>query len=181
MADSEARTPARSEKDAGAPDRDRGWAPFWALRNEIEDLFEDVFRSGGGGGSSQRLRGRDRTPARRAPVMLPTLDVIDRKDAVKLVADLPGLTENDIAVEVTDGTLSISGEKKEEVEEGDAEGERYVAERRFGRFLRRIALPAGIDKDAVSAEFRNGVLTVHLPKTEEARNAARRIEISTGG
>ena len=110
---------------------------------------------------------------------MPTLDVIDKENEVKLVADLPGLTEEDIDVQVTDSTLTISGEKKEEIEEDDKEGERYVSERRFGSFVRRIPLPDGIDLDGIDASFKNGVLTVHLPKTPEAQNPARKIKVRT--
>ncbi|SDE50197.1 Hsp20/alpha crystallin family protein [Ruegeria marina] len=120
---------------------------------------------------------RASAPVVHAAAAVPTLDVIDKENEVKLMADLPGLTEKDNDVQVTDSRLTISGEKREEIEEGGKEGERYVSERRFGSFMRRIALPEGIDQDKIDASFRNGVLTVHLPKTPEAQHPARKIEV----
>lgn len=175
MTETEARTPAITNKETAIPVYDRGWTPFWTLRNNIDDLFDDFYRAGWSGYSPGRRRGG--APSVRSPAAVPTLDVIDKENEVKLIADLPGLTEEDIDVQVTDSTLTISGEKKEESEDDDKEGERYVSERRFGSFVRRIPLPDGIDQDRIEASFRNGVLTVHLPKTPEAQNPARKIKV----
>ena len=103
--------------------------------------------------------------------------MIDKEDEVKLVAELPGLNESDIDVQVTDSTLTLSGEKKEESQEGDKDGDYYVCERRFGSFRRSIRLPEGIDQDEIEARFRNGVLTVRLPKKPEARQPSRKIDV----
>lgn len=178
MTETERQAPMATSRGASVPVYDRAAMPFWTLRNEIEDLFDDFYRTGWGGWAPYRRRGR--APAMQSPASVPTLDVIDKEDAVKLIADLPGLSEKDIDVEVSDKTLTISGEKKEEVEEGDEEGERYVSERRFGRFVRSIALPEGIDQDNIDASFRNGVLTVRLPKKPEAQHPARKIEVRAG-
>jgi len=169
------KTPAPTERSAAIPVYDRAWLPFWTLRSEVDDLFDDFFRSGWSGGSVSRKRARGHPP--RGLASAPSLDVIDKENEVKLVADLPGLTENDIDVQVTDSTLTISGEKKEEIEDGDGEGERWVSERRFGSFTRRISLPEGIDQDNIDASFKNGVLTVRLPKRPEAQHPARKIEV----
>ena len=163
------------ERVGTVPVYDRGWAPLWRLRNDIEDVFDDFLSTGWSGWGPRRGQGAG--PSTRPPAALPTLDVIDKDAEVKLVADLPGLAEDDIDVEVTDSTLTIAGEKKEELEEGDKEGARYVSERRFGRFMRRIPLPDGIDADNIDASFRNGVLTVRLPKKPEAQNPARKIRV----
>lgn len=174
MTDTKAKTPATAGAGSVVPVDERGWTPFWTLRNEIDDLFDDFLRTGW-----SRGRRRAATPAGRAPAAIPALDVIDKENEVKLVADLPGLSEEDIDVRVTNSTLTVSGEKKEEIEEGDKEGERYVSERRFGSFTRSIALPEGIDQDRIEATFRNGVLIVRLPKKPEAQNPARKIEVRT--
>jgi len=181
MTETQAKAPARTGQGSTVPTADdRALTPFWMLRNEVDDLFDDFFRTGWSGWPMQRRRAHGVTP--RGPAVapslaVPSLDVIDKENEVKLIADLPGLSENDIDVQVNDSTLTISGEKKEEVEEGDEEGERYVSERRFGSFTRRISLPEGIDQDKIDATFRNGVLTVRLPKTPEAQNPARKIEV----
>lgn len=173
-----AQCPVPDERPGAVPVYDRAWMPFWTLRNDMDDLFDDFLRTARGGWSAPRHRAGGYPP--RPPVQVPTLDVIDKENEVKLVADLPGMTETDIDVEVNDSTLTISGEKQEDVEEGDEEGERYLSERRFGSFTRRIPLPDGIDQDNIDATFRNGVLTVHLPKRPEAQNPARKIEVRAG-
>jgi HSP20 family protein len=178
MTETETRTPAPAEQNAPVPVFDRAWMPFWTLRNAFDDRFDDFYRSGWTGWSVPRARPSDVAP--RPPAAVPTLDVIDKENEVKLIADLPGMTEKEIDVQVTDSTLTISGEKREEIEEGDNEGERYLSERRFGSFVRRIPLPEGIDKDEIDASFKNGVLTVHLPKKPEAQNPARKIEVRAG-
>jgi len=80
-------------------------------------------------------------------------------------------------VQVTDRTLTPSGEKIEETEKGDKKGDYCLCERRFESFRRSVRLPEGIDQDKIDARFRNGVLTVHLPKKPEAQHPSRKIEI----
>lgn len=178
MPDKSETVPARDDTDESRSVSERGWAPLWNLREEIDDLFED-FYSGAALGPFRRRRFGG--PRHRAGTgfswSMPKLDVIDKDDEVKICAELPGLAEKDIDVRVTDGTLTLSGEKKEEHEEGDKEGERYVAERRYGSFSRTIAIPEGIDQDKIEAKFKNGVLTVHLPKKPEARKPTKKIEV----
>lgn len=179
MATEQDRTPATT---AGGKDRtiaERTWRPFWDLRDEIETLLDD-FYSGSALAPFRGARRPGRTPTAfgtATPGMAPSLDVIDKEDEIKLVADLPGLDESDIDVQVTDSTLTLSGEKKEETEEGDKDGDYYVCERRFGSFRRSIRLPEGIDQEKIDARFRNGVLTVRLPKKPEARQPTRKIDV----
>lgn len=154
------------QPEASVPVYDRARRPFWTRRSQVEDVFDDFMRTGWSGWAPHA--GRSTWPSAHPPAAVPTLDVIDKEKEVKLIADLPGLTEEDIDVEVSDSTLTISGEKKEESEKCDTEGERYVSERSFGAFARRIPLPEGIDKEKIDASFKNGVLTVHLPKKPEA-------------
>jgi HSP20 family protein len=103
----------------------------------------------------------------------PSVDLLDRKEELVLRADLPGLEQKDIEVNVQDGMLTIRGERKEEKEA--KEETYYCCERWAGTFTRSIALPPGVDADKVKAGFRNGVLEVHLPKTKEAK--AKKIDI----
>jgi len=91
-----------------------------------------------------------------------------------VTAELPGLEEKDVEIQVDDDVLTISGEKRSEIDDKD----RRYSERYYGRFERRIALPAEVDEDRANASFRNGVLTVTLPKTERARQNVKRIPIS---
>ena len=102
----------------------------------------------------------------------PRLDVEDTGKEVRIMAELPGLDEKDVSLEIANGVLSISGEKKLELEDRD----RRLSERYYGRFERRIALE-DVDEDKASASFAKGLLTVTFPKTGEARERVRRIAI----
>lgn len=174
MAKNQDKTPARTESAGQSPATQRAWSPFWDLREEVENLFDD-FASGT---ALAPFRGWRRPGgALSAGAALPRLDVIDKENEVKLVAELPGLEDKDIDVQVTDSMLTLSGEKKEETEKGDKEGDYYVCERRFGSFRRSIRLPEGIDQDKIDAHFKNGVLTIHLPKKPEAQTPSRKIKV----
>ena len=96
-------------------------------------------------------------------------------DELTLQAELPGLAAEDVGVGVENGVLSISGEKKQEVEEEKDGSDYHLVERRYGRFERSFTLPRSVDAGKVKAEFANGVLTVTLPKAEAAK--PRRIEV----
>ena len=126
---------------------------------EVDRLFDAFF--GGGEGGAQRW--------------VPPMDLVEAEDHFVLKADLPGLTEADVAIEVHDGSLKISGERKAEHEA--TERGWYRVERSFGRFARTIALPEGVDPDAISAGFEHGVLEVRIPKPEQRK--PRRVQIGT--
>src|SRR5919109_1365887 len=104
---------------------------------------------------------------------VPPMDLTEAEDHFVLHADLPGLAEDEVAIEVQDNTLTISGERKSEHEERQRGW--YRLERSFGRFSRSLTLPEGVDTDAISAEFDKGVLEVHIPKPEERK--PRRVAI----
>ena len=97
----------------------------------------------------------------------PALDVDEQKDNFVVKAELPGMKKEDIQVSMHDGSLSISGERKNETKHEDAEV--YRAERFFGRFQRTVTLPTPVAPDKVKAQYKDGILTVTLPKTEEAK------------
>ncbi len=113
-------------------------------------------------------------PATRSWV--PPIDLVEAEDHFVLKADLPGLAEEDISLEVQDGTLTLAGERKAEHEQREKNWTRL--ERSYGKFSRSLTLPDGIDPDAVSAAFDRGVLTVRIPKPEERQ--PRRISIAAG-
>jgi HSP20 family protein len=106
---------------------------------------------------------------------VPPMDLVEVDDHFVLKADLPGLTESDVNIEVQDGTLTISGERKAEHEQRERGW--YRIERSFGSFNRSLTLPDGVDPDRIEASFRDGVLEVHIPKPEERK--PRRISISS--
>ena len=107
---------------------------------------------------------------------VPPMDLVEAEDHFVLKADLPGLTEEDVNIEVQDGTLSISGSRKAEHEEREKGW--YRIERSFGSFNRSLTLPDGVDADRIEASFDHGVLEVRIPKPEQRK--PRRISISGG-
>lgn len=137
--------------------RGGGASPFNdlnTLRNEIDRLFDDPF--GVLTPSTGFFEG-----------WTPAVDVYDDKDKYVVRAELPGLKKEEINVSLDGNTLNISGERKQEDER--KEGDNYRAERYFGRFQRSLTLPGGVDPSKVQASYKDGVLTVTLPKSEEAK------------
>jgi HSP20 family protein len=106
----------------------------------------------------------------------PALDLHEDKDTLVVKVELPGMKKEDIEISLHDGCLSISGERKNEQKFEDAEV--YRAERFVGRFQRTVTLPAPVAADKVKADYKDGVLTVTLPKTEEAR--PKQISVQAG-
>src|SRR5829696_4035846 len=126
---------------------------------EVDRLFDAFFGQG------------DRAARRWVPPM----DLVEAEDHFVLKADLPGLTDGDVKIEVADGNLTISGERSAEHEQSEKGW--YRIERAFGSFSRSLTLPDGIDSEGIKAEFSHGVLEVRIPKPEERK--PRRIEIRT--
>lgn len=105
----------------------------------------------------------------------PSLDVSETETAYEVVADLPGLSKEDIDISLDNNVLVIKGEKKEEEKKT---GKQYLrVERRYGSFYRSFRLPAEVKSDEIDASFKNGVLKVTLPKTEEAKKKIAHIEV----
>jgi HSP20 family protein len=116
-------------------------------------------------------------PARPAQFLnswVPALDVHQNKDSVVVRAELPGLKKEDIFLTLHDGVLSLAGERKTET--ARTEGDTHRSERFFGKFQRSVTLPAAVKADKIQASYKDGILTVTLPKTEEAK--PKQIEVS---
>ncbi|MCX7885678.1 MAG: Hsp20/alpha crystallin family protein [Verrucomicrobiae bacterium] len=141
------------------------WDPFAGLA----DLQEEMNRL-----FDLSLRRLGRTSWEGA--FVPMIDVIEQKDHYLVKAELPGLSKDDVNVTLQDNLLTIKGEKKHEAETQDANF--YRRERLYGAFCRTIELPATVDAKKIEAHFKDGVLTVKLPKTEEAK--PRQIEVKVG-
>jgi HSP20 family protein len=105
----------------------------------------------------------------------PRMDVEEREDEYCVTAELPGLSDQDVEVTVEDDMVVISGEKREEHER--EAGNRRIVEREFGRFRRALQLPFSPDPEKVQAEIRDGLLTIHIPKEQDGRARAHRIEV----
>jgi HSP20 family protein len=137
------------------------WNDLFQTRREIDRVFDRFFSQ----------------PGSMSGPWAPMVDVRETTDAIEVVAELPGLRPDDVEVNIENNVLSISGEKKQEVTEGNPEAEYHLVERRCGRFERSFTLPRTVDAERIAARFEHGLLTVTLPKAEAAK--PRRVEIST--
>jgi HSP20 family protein len=108
----------------------------------------------------------------------PVVDVAEREKDYEITAELPGMDEKDIEVSLSDDVLTIKGEKKEEKEE--RQKDYHVSERRYGSFQRSLRVPDGVDANKIEAKFKNGVLTLILPKSPEAQKKKKKIEVKSG-
>jgi HSP20 family protein len=108
----------------------------------------------------------------------PALNVSETKEEFKVTAELPGMTTKDVTIEYYDGILTIRGQKEHEETKEEEDRKYYMWERRFGSFQRALPFPGGIAEDKIAAEFKDGVLTVHMPKAEETKANHRQIPIS---
>jgi len=138
--------------------------PWLALHRQMNRLFEDFF-------------GRDflAEPFRGLTGWSPAIDLAETDEAIVVKAELPGLEPKDVDLELTGDVLTIRGEKKEEKEEKARSYHRV--ERSYGSFERAIQLPAAVKPDEVEANFKNGVLTVTLPKVEESKTRSVKIKV----
>jgi len=142
--------------------------PFDDLRFEMDRLFDDFWR--GSGAFPGPFAAADARPFE------PRIDVEETDAEVRVTAELPGLEEKDLELSLDRDTLTLRGEKREEREEQRRGW--WHHERQYGSFARRIPLGSDVEADKAEARFKNGVLTVTLPKTEEARQRAVAIPVS---
>jgi HSP20 family protein len=139
------------------------WDPFRemaSLQNDMSRLMTSVFGTGNGESRS----------------WIPAVDAWETEDEIVYAFDLPGIPEDQISVEFEDGGLTISGERERTDEVSQDRLYRY--ERRFGSFSRTIGLPQGVSEDSIKADYKDGVLEVHVQKPEQPK--PRRIQIGSG-
>jgi HSP20 family protein len=139
------------------------WDPFRemaSLQNDMSRLMTSVLGTGNGESRS----------------WIPAVDVWETEDEVVYAFDLPGIPEDKISVEFEDGSLTVSGERERTDEVSQDRLYRY--ERRFGSFSRTIGLPQGVSEDSINADFKDGVLEIHVRKPEQPK--PRRIQIGSG-
>ncbi len=151
--------------------RNRFFTPFAAfepwndLRREIDRLFDSVL-SGRVSDSTGSL------------TWIPPMDVHETDNAIELAVEVPGVNPDDLDITVENGVLTVSGEKKLERTEGNADGAARFVERRYGRFQRSVVLPDYADADNITAHYDHGVLTIEIAKVAQAK--PRKIEIARG-
>lgn len=164
------KTEAAAKSDV--PAKPAAWDPFTAIRR-MSDEMDRLFL--GFGHRRYTLPELWRRPELGAGDWAPDVEVLERKGELVVRADLPGMSPEDVKVEISDGTLSIEGERKYEKEE-KKEGF-YRSERAYGRFSRAIALPEGVAVDKAAAAFKNGVLEVTMPAPKAVEPEKRRLDV----
>jgi HSP20 family protein len=135
------------------------------LHRQMNRLFDDLIES----------PATSLGPPALAATGWPQLEIDQKDDQIRVVAELPGVDEKDVELTIEDGVLSLTGEKRSERKD-----ESGYSERSYGRFERRIALPSNIDEDKCKADFKNGVLTVTIPRAAE-KARGRRIPLGSSG
>lgn len=153
--------PARTSRSAALPSV---FAPFRSFRDEMDELISRFTRDWDGGALSMAS-------------FRPATDIAETADALEVRLDAPGMKPEDISIEVTGNVLKISGERKEEKEEKGKTFHRV--ERRSGQFYETMTLPCAVKEDKVEAKFDDGVLTVTMPKSEEAKT--HKVQIKSNG
>jgi HSP20 family protein len=136
--------------------------PFASLQREIDRVFDDFTR----GWPSLHMGNSD---------LAPRMDIAETDKDIEITAELPGLEEKDVQVNVADNVLTIKGEKKAEKEQKDKNY--HMVERSYGSFYRSLDLPSGVNADAIKASLANGVLKVTVPKPAAAQ--AKKVEVKT--
>ena len=144
---------------------------FSDVQRMFEEWFDDFWSR-----PFPRLWRPDFSRLRSLSLEAPSLDVYEQKDDLIVKAEIPGLTKDEIDISLEGNTLTIKGEnkKEEEVKEEDY----YRCERTFGAFSRSVELPVGVQADKVNASFKNGVLEIRLPKTEEAKKNVVKVKVA---
>lgn len=159
---------------ARGPGRD--WHPLTGLRAEVDHLFDEFGRGFPFGRKLFEFEPFWRTPGSFG-VASPSVDIRERDKEFEVTAELPGLDEKDIEVLLSNGSLTLKGEKKEEKEK-KGKGY-YLSERRYGAFERTLPVPPGVNAAKIAADFEKGVLTVHLPKLMAAAKKPRKVKVKS--
>lgn len=176
MAETTTKLPVKTEPKSLQNVAPQIWHPLETLHREIDRLFEDF----GFGRSKWRLP-LQRSPFNAEPfwreltASVPAVDIVEKDNAFEITADLPGIDEKNVDVQLSNGKLTIKGETKEDKEE--KKKDYYLQERHYGSFERTFGVPEGVDADKIEAHFKKGVLTVTLPKKAEAQKAAKKIDV----
>jgi HSP20 family protein len=136
---------------------------FERMRREMDRLWDSFFE----GGLRKRTEGGGE--------WLPSLDVAETKNEIVVKAEVAGMDPKDIDISLSDGVLTIKGEKKQEKEEKEADY--HLTERSYGSFTRLVQLPKEVQSDKISASYKNGILKITLPKSEEAKKKEIKIKV----
>lgn len=179
MPEAEANPPVKNEEmPVERPTARQAWRRLENLRGEVDRLFEDFDRDFWRSPLRRSVSDVEQFWRRQVSRgFVPVVDIFEQDAAYEVTVELPGIDEKNIEVKLASGGLTIKGEKQQEKEE-KKEGY-FLHERHFGSFERCLALPEGVDTDKIEANFKNGVLTVMLPKKPEAQKPEKKIEVKT--
>jgi HSP20 family protein len=164
MVDFKSLVPWRNNKSQVPATREDFFDPFVTFRREMDRMFDDFFGSGA-----------MRPAAAGWQPITPAVDIDETDKEMVVTAELPGVSDKDVEVSLAGDILTIKGEKKAEHEEKN--GDATYMERRFGSFSRSLRLPFEVKDEKVDAKFKDGVLTIRLPKPAELQRSVRRIEV----
>jgi HSP20 family protein len=183
MAEKMTDAPSRERQQSTIMRRDPVWSmsPFRMLErfaDEIDSVFDD-FGLGRSFLSPRFPQGSMRTPAKGSDSWAPQIEVSEQNNELLIHADLPGMKKEDVAIDITEHELTLSGERRQERQ--SEQGGIYRSERSYGRFYRTIPLPEGAMTDQAKATFKDGVLEIRMPAPPDQVRRGRRIEISDGG
>lgn len=138
------------------------FTPFVDLQREIDRMFDEAFEDFG----IRRSTGNG---------FIPTVNVYETDDTVNIEMEIPGIEKDALDIDLSDGVLTVKGEKKDERE--DKSRNYHLVERTFGSFSRSFRIPDNLDQDKAKAKYENGILKIELPKKEEAKREAKKLEI----
>jgi HSP20 family protein len=177
MAEAATKLPIKTEAPQAQVSKTADWQPFEALRSQVDRLFHD-FQGGFLQAPLFRPLSDIESFWRRdfGFNVTPAINIVEKDTAFEVTAELPGLDVKDIDVRLANGMLTIKGEKREEKEEKTKD--RYVSERRYGSFRRSLQVPGSVDADKIESSFKNGVLTITLPKSPEAQKKQKTIPVT---
>ncbi len=149
--------------------------PITRMHQEVDRMFDEAFRNFG---LPSMFSGEQGRLFDRPAWLKPSVDIQEKKKEYRISVEVPGVSEDELDLEVVGDTLIIRGEKKQEDEE--TEGDFHRIERAYGAFQRMLTLPANADSDNIKAKFKNGVLRITIPKTSESGGFGRSIKIERG-
>lgn len=148
------------------------WNPF----REIEEMLDRYTRSLGSGAAASPTASGGRESLAR-PDWIPAVDIIEKKDNYLLKVELPEVKKEDVKVNLDNGVLTISGERRLELEEGEEGSPQHRLERVYGSFSRSFTLPAEADAEAIDATYRDGMLTLMIPKSAQPEPKAIEVKV----
>lgn len=166
-----ARVPVKRSEGQVFSHEAAGMNPIMRLHREMDRLFDDVFRGLG----ISLFRSEMFSPLNDAGLLKPQVDIGASDKEYTITVEVPGVDEKDVNVEIADNAMRISGEKKQEKEENDKNY--YRIERSYGVFQRVLSLPEDADQDGIKAAFKNGVLTIKMPRKSLPKSHVKKIAI----